>query len=287
MEKNIKITNTVSYEENIKMTDEKNNDGQKYKEKSLYEDLKNTKEDMPESEKVISIDDINMADINESKTAAYEENDIQLPVIRQQLNLERHYGQLMYIHEAAIEQLTAKLNILKGEFQFSNDRNPISSISSRIKSKESIICKLKKKGLPMTMSALVENIHDIAGVRVVCTFIEDVYAVARMLVRQKDIEVLQVKDYIRNPKENGYRSLHMILSIEIDFAEITKKVTVEVQIRTIAMDFWASTEHQLRYKKDCVFSQEVHDKLKECAELMAKADSQMQEIAGNFSAEQW
>ena len=199
-----------------------------------------------------------------------------LPQMIDMLDMDREYRMLMYIHEAAVEKVTAQLNILKGEFQFSNDRNPISSISSRIKSRESIIYKMKKKGLPMTVSALINNIHDIAGVRVVCPFIEDVYYVARMLVKQHDVEVIEVKDYIREPKENGYRSLHVIITVEVDFAEASRKVPVEIQIRTIAMDFWASTEHQLRYKKDKEFTQEVQDKLKNCADIMAKADQQMQ-----------
>ena len=210
-----------------------------------------------------------------------------LPQMIDMLDIDREYRMLMYIHEAAVEKVTAQLNILKGEFQFSNDRNPISSISSRIKSRESIIYKMKKKGLPMTVSALINNIHDIAGVRVVCPFIEDVYYVARMLVKQHDVEVIEVKDYIREPKENGYRSLHVIITVEVDFAEASRKVPVEIQIRTIAMDFWASTEHQLRYKKEKEFTQEIQDKLKNCADIMAKADQQMQEIAGDFTLEQW
>ena len=210
-----------------------------------------------------------------------------LPQMIDMLDMDREYRMLMYIHEAAVEKVTAQLNILKGEFQFSNDRNPISSISSRIKSRESIIYKMKKKGLPMTVSALINNIHDIAGVRVVCPFIEDVYYVARMLVKQHDVEVIEVKDYIREPKENGYRSLHVIITVEVDFAEASRKVPVEIQIRTIAMDFWASTEHQLRYKKDKEFTQEIQDKLKNCADIMAKADQQMQEIAGDFTLGQW
>ena len=210
-----------------------------------------------------------------------------LPQMIDMLDMDREYRMLMYIHEAAVEKVTAQLNILKGEFQFSNDRNPISSISSRIKSRESIIYKMKKKGLPMTVSALINNIHDIADVRAVCPFIEDVYYVARMLVKQHDVEVIEVKDYIREPKENGYRSLHVIITVEVDFAEASRKVPVEIQIRTIAMDFWASTEHQLRYKKDKKFTQEVQDKLKNCADIMAKADQQMQEIAGDFTLEQW
>ena len=216
----------------------------------------------------------------EDESGPLEETNFSLPQTVDYLEMERQYRQLMYLHAAAIQQITAKLNILKGEFQFSNDRNPISSISSRIKSKESIIYKMQKKGLPMTASALLANVHDIAGVRVVCPFIEDVYYVARMLVKQHDIEVIEVKDYIRQPKENGYRSLHLIVTVQVYFSETTKNIPVEIQIRTIAMDFWASTEHQLRYKKDREFTEEAQRKLKHCADLMALADEEMQEIAG-------
>lgn len=210
-----------------------------------------------------------------------------LPQIVDQLDAEEQYRKIMFVYEAAIEQITARLNIFKGEFQFSNDRNPISSISSRIKSKESIIYKIHRKGLPMTGSTLIHSVRDIAGVRVVCPFIEDVYYVTRMLVRQKDIEVLEVKDYIRNPKPNGYRSLHLIVNVNVSFAEATHSIPVEIQIRTIAMDFWASTEHQLRYKKDRDFSPEAQEKLKRCADIMAEADVLMQEVAGDFGQEQW
>ena len=209
------------------------------------------------------------------------------PQARDYLDMDRQYRQLMYIHEAAIEQITAKLNILKGEFQFSNDRNPISSISSRIKSKDSIVYKMQKKGLPFTVSALISNIHDIAGVRVICPFIQDVYYVAQMLARQPDVEILEVKDYIRDPKENGYRSLHLIVTVKVCFSNSTENVPVEIQIRTIAMDFWASTEHQLRYKKDRIFSDKDEKKLKKCADLMAKADEEIQSLAGDFDLDQW
>ena len=216
----------------------------------------------------------------EDESGPLEETNFSLPQTVDYLDMERQYRQLMYLHEAAIQQITAKLNILKGEFQFSNDRNPISSISSRIKSKESIIYKMQTKGLPMTASALLANVHDIAGVRVVCPFIEDVYYVARMLVKQHDIEVIEVKDYIRQPKENGYRSLHLIVTVQVYFSETTKNIPVEIQIRTIAMDFWASTEHQLRYKKDREFTEEAQRKLKHCADLRALADEEVEEIAG-------
>lgn len=237
-----------------------------------------------EKTEVVRILDTQVDEDNESTEIIHPEF---LPQTVDYLDMDRQYRQLMYVHEAAIQQVTAKLNILKGEFQFSNDRNPISSISSRIKSKESIIYKMQKKGLPFTVSALISNIHDIAGVRVICPFIQDVYYVARMLARQPDIEIMEVKDYIREPKENGYRSLHLIATVKVNFSNTTEEVPVEIQIRTIAMDFWASTEHQLRYKKDREFSEKDQRKLKQCAELMAKADREIQSLAGDFDLDQW
>ena len=220
-------------------------------------------------------------------TMEYEEERVLVPQVSDFLDLDRQYRQLMFLYEDAIGQMEARLEILNKEFQFSNDRNPIEDIKSRIKSKESIMNKLSKKGLPMTVSAMTHNILDIAGIRVVCPFISDVYQVARMILRQKDVELLMIKDYIRDPKENGYRSLHLIVQVEVPFSEQTRKVPVEIQIRTIAMNFWASTEHQLRYKKERQFTEEMQQQLKYCADIMAEADMKMQEIAGEFNAEQW
>lgn len=211
------------------------------------------------------------------------EQEILLPRARDYLDIERQYHQIMFLYEAGINQLESRINILKKEFQFSNDRNPIENVESRIKSKESILLKLKRKGLPMTVSALTNNIRDIAGIRVICPFIEDVYNVARMLIKQKDVELIEAKDYILKPKENGYRSLHLIVTVEVEFSNQAKKIPVEIQIRTIAMNFWASTEHQLRYKKDRDFTDEVQKELKECADIMAQADRIMQNIAGEFN----
>ncbi len=207
--------------------------------------------------------------------------------VREYLDLDEQFNQIMFLHQAAIQQVTAQLNILKGEFEFRNDRNPIASISSRIKSKESIIAKMQRKGLPITFSAMIENIFDIAGMRITCPFLEDVYSVAKMLTYQPNLEIIKVKDYIREPKENGYRSLHVIVNVEVQFSNWSQRMPVEIQIRTIAMDFWASTEHQLKYKKEIEYSQEKLDKLKHCADLMAQADKEIQEIMGDFDLNQW
>lgn len=217
----------------------------------------------------------------------YTKEDILLPQTRDFLDLDKQYNRLMFLYEAAIGELSARLDILNKEFQFGNDRNPIENVKSRIKSKESILHKLAKKGLPMTVSAMTNNIMDIAGIRVVCPFISDVYQVARMILRQKDIDLLIIKDYIKEPKENGYRSLHLIVQVDVSFSEDTRKIPVEIQIRTIAMNFWASTEHQLRYKKDRIFTDEMQKELRYCADIMAEADIKMQDIAGDFYNEQW
>lgn len=214
-----------------------------------------------------------------------ENQDFLLPQMIDDLDMEKQYRQIMFFYEAGIQQVTAKLEILNKEFQYCNDRNPIESIKSRVKASDSIIAKMKKKGLPLTISCMMRNIFDVAGVRVVCPFITDVYHVARMLMNQTDVEVLRVKDYIETPKDNGYRSLHLILTVEVFFSDQMRKVPIEIQIRTIAMNFWASTEHQLRYKKDNEFTPEMHKQLKRCAELMARADRKMQRLAENLSVE--
>lgn len=216
----------------------------------------------------------------------YSDETILLPQARDYLDIDRQYRELMFPYEAAIAQMEARLNILTREFQFSNDRNPIDDVKSRIKPKESILQKLSKRGVPLTISSMKNNLYDIAGIRVICTFISDVYYVAQMILRQKDVEMLLIKDYIREPKENGYRSLHLIILVNVSFVEQTKKIPVEIQIRTIAMNFWASTEHQLRYKKERIFTNEMQRQLKHCADLMAEADFRMQQIAGGFK-QQW
>lgn len=208
-----------------------------------------------------------------------------LPQTSDYLDMEQQYRQIMFFYEAGIQQVTAKLEILNKEFQYCNDRNPIESIKSRVKNSDSIIEKMRKKGLPLTISCMMNNIFDIAGVRVICPFITDVYHVARMLMNQTDVEVLRVKDYIESPKDNGYRSLHLILMVDVFFSDQKRKVPIEIQLRTIAMNFWASAEHQLRYKKEAEFTPEMHKQLKRCADLMARADRKMQSLAENLSVQ--
>ena len=156
---------------------------------------------------------------------------------------------LMSYYRCAIMEVETKFKVLNEQFSLRYDKNPIETIKTREKSMNSIITKLKKKNLPITLTSIEEEIHDVAGIRVICSFIDDVYLVADCFLKQDDIQVIEVKDYIKNPKPSGYRSLHLIIEIPIFLANEKKMMKVEVQLRTLAMDLWASQEHKLRYKK--------------------------------------
>jgi len=185
------------------------------------------------------------------------------------------YIKLMSYYKCAMMEIETKFNVLNEEFSLQHDRNPISSVKCRLKSPGSIVNKIKKNGLPYNLEVVEEHIRDVAGVRVCCAFIEDVYMLADALLNQDDVVLLEKKDYIANPKPNGYRSLHLIVEIPIFLANEKRKMKVEIQLRTIAMDFWASLEHQLRYKKDFEFTQSMADELLSCAELSAALDRKM------------
>ncbi len=189
------------------------------------------------------------------------------------------FQQLLMLYESGIKQLTTKLEILEDEFVGKHQRNPIESISSRIKEPMSIIEKLKRKGLEVSMDNMVNKLYDIAGVRVTCPFISDVYHVTQMLLSQDDIRLIEMKDYIKNPKKSGYRSLHVIVKVGVYFSDQKREIPVEIQIRTIAMDFWASVEHQLHYKKDYPMPKEIDEELRLIADSIAENDSRMQELA--------
>lgn len=187
---------------------------------------------------------------------------------------------LMAYCRCAIMEIETKFNVLNEQFSLEYDRNPIENIKSRTKSKESLVKKLKTKGLPLTIDAIENNIYDLAGVRVVCAFPEDIYMLADCFLNQDDITLIERKDYIENPKENGYRSLHLIVSVPIFLKDEKKDMKVEVQLRTIAMDFWASLEHKIRYKKDLSeeLQQELSEELLFCAQQSAELDLRMQRI---------
>ena len=190
---------------------------------------------------------------------------------------------LMAYFRCAIMEIETKFNVLNEEFSLQHDRNPISDIKSRLKSIESIEDKLRRKNLPVTCEAIEQNINDVAGIRVICTFIDDVYMLADALLSQDDITLIKKKDYIKNPKPNGYRSLHLIVEVPIFLAEEKKFMRVEIQLRTIAMDFWASLEHQLNYKKNISNAEMIQHELKYCAEVNAELDSRMSEIKRNIA----
>ncbi|MGN0779931.1 MAG: GTP pyrophosphokinase family protein [Aristaeellaceae bacterium] len=182
---------------------------------------------------------------------------------------------LMAYYRCAMMEVETKFNVLNEEFSLQHDRNPISSVRSRLKSPRSIQEKLQRKGLPLTMEAIEEGLNDVAGVRVICSFPEDVWLLVDAFLKQDDVELIALKDYITYPKPSGYRSLHLIVSIPIYLADEKRSMKVEVQLRTIAMNCWASLEHQLRYKKDRVFSEAMAADLALCARLSAELDLRM------------
>ena len=194
------------------------------------------------------------------------------------LNEAVRFREMMMMYTCAIREVKTKLEVLNDDLATKNQRNPIQMIKSRVKKPASIIEKLKRRGYPLTIQSIVENLDDVAGVRVICSFLDDIYTVAEMLARQDDVKVLMVKDYIRCPKVNGYRSYHMIIVIPVYFSDRKQNIRVEVQIRTIAMDFWASLDHQMKYKKNLDDSGEISEELRECAETIAQTDMRMLNI---------
>ncbi len=187
--------------------------------------------------------------------------------------------QTMLLYEAGIREIRTKLDILNDESRLSGKPSPIDSIKSRIKSPRSIIDKMKQRGLPISLQSMMDNLNDIGGIRVICPFIDNIYTVAEMLMRQDDLTLIERKDYIQHPKPNGYRSLHLILEVPIFLSDSTKPVRIELQLRTIAMDFWASLEHQLRYKAEKEVPSYIMQDLKECADVICATDEKMQRIA--------
>ncbi len=185
------------------------------------------------------------------------------------------FKDMQMLYTCALKEIETKFNILSIEFNTKHKRNPISSITTRLKSRDSIAKKLAKIGLFPTVNAIENNINDVAGIRVICSYIDDIYAIADALLRQDDIKLIARKDYIENPKPNGYRSLHLIVTVPVFLSETKKEVKVEVQIRTIAMDFWASLEHQLKYKKQLEEEAALASELKKCADIISDTDKRM------------
>lgn len=188
------------------------------------------------------------------------------------------FEKLMAYYRCAIMEIETKFNVLNEEYSLLFDRNPINSIKSRLKRPISMKEKLERRGIPVSVDAIENNLNDVAGIRVICSFVEDVYTIAEAFLKQDDISLVEIKDYIANPKPNGYRSLHLIVTVPIFLAKEKRTMKVEIQLRTIAMDFWASLEHQLRYKKDIDFTPEMETELLECAEMAAELDARMDRL---------
>lgn len=194
------------------------------------------------------------------------------------------------IYNSALKEINTKLEILNDEFQHVHRYNPIEHIKSRIKTSESIVKKLKKKGLESTIENMVEHVNDIAGIRVICSFTSDIYRVAEMLASQNDIKVLYVKDYIKNPKPSGYKSYHMLVTIPIFLSDRIVETKVEIQLRTVAMDFWATLEHKIHYKLEGEAPGHIIDELRECSVIVSELDERMlslnEEIQSLMSTEE-
>ena len=187
----------------------------------------------------------------------------------------QNFSKLMAYYRCALMEIETKFNVLNEEFSLRYDRNPINSIKTRLKSFQSMRDKLLRKGLTLTVDNIEECLNDVAGVRVICSFTDDVFMLAEALLKQDDITLVEAKDYINNPKPNGYRSLHLIVTVPIFLAHEKRLMKVEIQLRTIAMDSWASLEHQLRYKKDYAFDERMANELLRCAELSSELDARM------------
>ena len=196
-------------------------------------------------------------------------------------NLPEEYDQLdqwktlMLLYNAALQAVQARVNVLNDEFHHINNYNPIEHVKARIKSPESIVKKLKRLGFEATIDNMYRELHDIAGIRIICSFTSDIYYLAAAIARQDDMQVEMVKDYIANPKPNGYRSYHMVVVVPIYLSSGRVQIRVEIQIRTIAMDFWASLEHKIHYKFEGAAPAHMQERLKECADMAALLDEQM------------
>lgn len=198
-------------------------------------------------------------------------------------NFKVEVTRTMLLYKFALDEITTKVNILQEEFQLIHEYNPIEHINTRVKSPESILKKVHKKQLLLSIQTIQEHIHDIAGIRIICSFVPDIYRIAAMIQSQEDIEIIEVKDYIKHPKSNGYQSLHIIMKIPVFMTYGEEHVFVEMQIRTIAMDFWASLEHKIYYKYKKQIPSYLTDELKEAAEAAAHLDQRMEKLNTEIS----
>ena len=212
---------------------------------------------------------------------------MELPATVQYAELHKlgaDFARFMLNYQFAIDEIITKINILTTEFEHLHEYSPIEHVNARLKSPESILEKARRRGIEMSFDSFRDNILDIAGVRVVCSFISDAYWVAKMLATQSDITVVQVKDYIENPKQNGYKSLHLIMRVPIFLSESVEHMNVELQIRTVAMDFWASLEHKIYYKFDQEVPAALLSELAEAADVANRLDAKMERLHNEVRA---
>ena len=198
-----------------------------------------------------------------------------IPYIREDID---SWETMIFLYNSALKEVGTKLEILNDEFVYVHKYNPIEYIKSRIKTPESIVKKLKRNGLESTIDNMIHRINDIAGIRIVCSFTSDIYRIAEMIGKQNDLTVIYVKDYIKNPKDSGYKSYHMLVSVPIFLSDRVVDVKVEIQIRTIAMDFWASLEHKIYYKFEGNAPDYISQELIECADIVSDLDAKMLQL---------
>jgi len=203
--------------------------------------------------------------------------------VEQMKQMKMELTRFMMAYRFALDEMNTKINILKDEFTYIHEYNPIEHSCSRVKSPESLFNKVMRKDIPFTLESIRENILDIAGIRITCSFRSDIYRIKDMLLNQKDIETVEVKDYIENPKPNGYQSLHLIVKVPVFMSDREEKVPVEIQIRTIAMDFWASLEHKIYYKYDKAVPNNLVNELKEAADVATALDYKMERLHNEVS----
>lgn len=200
---------------------------------------------------------------------------MELPIF---YNQSDEWGKTLLLYDSALKELNTRLEIINNDFKLAHQYNPIEHITSRIKSSQSIAKKIRKLGMELTVENIVNHVNDVAGIRIICSFTSDIYRIAELLSRQSDIRILRVKDYIQNPKPNGYMSYHMIVTVPVFLSDRMVETKAEIQIRTIAMDFWASLEHKIYYKFEGNAPDYIRRELKECAELVAFLDKKMLSI---------
>ena len=218
------------------------------------------------------------------KRRALNLNRLELPAeIEQSAEFVKGYMRLSHLYRGAMMEVSTKLEILDDEFSVTYDHNPIHHMECRLKSAESTVSKLRRKGYEVNTQNIMEHIQDVAGIRVICPYTDDLYRLAKVIEKHRDFTLLRRTDYIASPKPNGYRSLHMVVEVPVTISEVIVRLPVEIQLRTIAMDMWASLEHELHYKSNKNVSPENTELLRECAEQLSAIDAKMQEISRSIT----